>query len=229
MTDPQPSRWRRNFLLGAAGAPLLASMHAGPDDDRARRRFWRLMLLVLAVLPFLPEIFIRLAVTAASLKGCPVDAAEACRFGPLPVGGAIYGALSAGNLVSVAFGFGGAMVWLMLCYYALNRSWRNVALRLVIALALAALYALPPFLAPYLSIGDLINPGCRPNEGGVGDCFLYGYDVDGAAHDSVTAIWLGFIGVPLAAIGFGVYLITAIAVAMHVRHGGKPVPPGGNV
>jgi hypothetical protein len=51
--------------------------------------------------------------------------------------------------------------------------------RLVLGFAVAVVFAVLPYFGPMLAIANFANANCRPNEGGVGACIIFGGYVGG--------------------------------------------------
>ena len=196
------------MLFGGKRQHYDLTMNNQPTEQS--RRVWRFALIVLVVIPFLPELAVLATSALASIAGCHVGDKAACAVGPLSPSVMIATALNAGNFVSI--GFGVAALWLALCFVAISFGWAAMPCRLLLAAAVAIFFALLPYIAPALAIGALANPDCHPNEGGVGPCVTYGSDLDGAAHDAVAAIWLLALGAPIAFGSFAIYAIALIVI-----------------
>lgn len=177
----------------------------------SRRHGWRMALLLLVVLPFLPEIIIYATAAVAKAGGCLVDDDWVCWIAGVRVSDVVAHLLRVGVIVAVGFGYGIAAAWLALCYLAITRGWARLISRLLLALLVSVIFAFLPYLAPALAIAPLVNTHCEPNEGGVGRCEIFGGDVGSAAHETVIVPWLIFVGVPIA---FGAVVIYAIVAAI---------------
>jgi hypothetical protein len=176
-----------------------------------RRRWWRLALLLLVVLPFLPELAISAVGGLAKIGGCVVDQKEVCLIAGVNVSSALSGLITAAVVIGSAFAWLGlAAVWLVMCYLVIVRGWMGLAARLLLALLVTAVFALLPYLAPGFAIAPFVNANCRPNEGGVGSCLIFGGNVS-SAHHTVILQWLIFVGVPIA-LGTALACATVMAV-----------------
>lgn len=182
------------------------------STQHSRRLLWRLLLILLVVLPFLPEIAIYLVSALAEAGGCKPGETWVCLIAGTPVSDVIVAALEFGLVVSAGFGVGGAAVWLALCYLLVTLGWARLASRLSLAFVIMLIFAFGPYFGPMLALGNLVNPNCHPNEGGVGPCVIFGGDVGSPAHETVTAPWLMFLGAPMALATFAVYVIVVIVV-----------------
>ncbi|KJC47721.1 hypothetical protein UB31_18370 [Bradyrhizobium sp. LTSP849] len=177
----------------------------------ARRHWWRLALLLLVVLPFLPELAISVVGGLAKIGGCVVDQKEVCLIVGVNVSDVVSGLVTAAVVIGSAFAWLGlAAVWLVLCYLAIVRGWAGLAARLLLALLVTVVFALLPYLAPGFAIAPFVNANCQPNEGGVGSCLIFGGNVS-SAHHTVILPWLIFAGVPIA---LGTALACAIVMAI---------------
>ncbi|TWB64951.1 hypothetical protein FBZ94_102495 [Bradyrhizobium sacchari] len=172
--------------------------------------------MLLVVFPFVPELVILLTSLFAGLSGCRPGSDTGC-----PVGSSaaeiIRHALEAGFLVGSRFGDGLAALWLAACCWLITLGWLRLWTRLLLAFAVSLICAFVPYFGPMLSISHLVNPKCSPNEGGVGDCFVYGNDVGGAAHKVVSLGWRIIEGAPIAIGIFAVYAIVAVIIELRAR------------
>jgi hypothetical protein len=187
------------------------------------------------IIPFLPEIVIWAVAAIAWTMGCQPDQKVPCLIGALPVSDVIGLALQTGAGLAIA-GVRSSAVWLVVihvavaawlvaCYLALMQGWARMPSRLLLGFAVALIFAFLPFFGPMLALANLVNENCRPNEGGVGSCMLFGGYVGGPdhspAHDAVLMGWLAPHGALLALGIFGIY---AIVVVVAGRHGKMPAP-----
>lgn len=198
-------------------------------DGRSHRRAWRLLLLVLVTLPFLPEVTIYVVTALAKAVGCGLGDpnSSVCRLAGQQVSDIIDGALQAGLLVSVGFAIGLAVIWLALCYYVLNKGWSLTASRLLLALLLTGILAGLPYWAPNLALAYVANPRCLANGG---SCHVFGGEVASTARDVLSVSDEPFIarivqtppgpiafGAPIAAVAFLVYMIVTIVSQIILR------------
>jgi len=184
---------------------------------------WRLVLLALVLIPFLPELAVMVASFGAHAGGCEPAANAPCNLGPLAASSVIRGALQAGSLIAIGFSFGVSALWLALCYLAIVRGWWQRWSRIALALAASVLFAVLPYFGPLLSISPLVNAECHPNEGGIPPwCRIYGGDVGDPAHEAVRIGWNVFIGAPLALLAFLVFVVTLRVTGRRtVQRGGE--------
>jgi hypothetical protein len=192
------------------------------SDPNAGRRHWRIALLLLVLLPLLPEILILAVSAAGSLAGCLPGSDQACAAGPVHASDLLALSLLVASWVAIGFGFGVAAFWLAACYLAISRGWQGLAPRLVIALVVSLAFAALPYLGPMFSILPLVNPRCLPNEGGVGDCMIYGGEVGDAAHSAIVLPWMMFLGAPIALAAFVIYAAVLMAGYFAARRRAVP-------
>src|ERR1700730_8910505 len=84
---------------------------------------WRLALLLLVVLPFLPELIIYAVMGLVKLDFCIVGKNGVCYIARVSAADIVANAVDAGVAVSVFFGLGVVAVWLKFCYSAIRRGW----------------------------------------------------------------------------------------------------------
>lgn len=177
--------------------------------------------LLLVALPFLPELLIWFTALLAGAVGCQPDQERECFLGLLPASDVIAFALRWGAGLIVAATSNGVFwfvafcvvvtTWLILCYVALTLGWARTLVRLVLGVAVALIFAVVPYFGPMLAIANLVNDKCRPNEGAIGTCLMFGGDV-WPAHQAVQVGWLILAGAPIALTAFVIYAIFAIIV-----------------
>jgi len=188
-------------------------------SNTRRRSLWRGGLLLLVLLPLLPEILI-LAVSAyAAAVGCQADAGFACAVGPPSASGVIRAALKVAYAVGTKFADDNIVIaWLVGCFLVIILGWSRLASRLLLAFGVTLIFAVLPYFGPILAIGPLVNPKCRPNEGGVPpECTIYGGDVGSAAHNAVRLGWKFFYGAPVAFVAFVLFVIFVLAAHLISR------------
>ena len=182
-----------------------------------RRHWWRLALLLLVVLPFLPELAISAVGGLAKVNGCVADQKEVCLIAGANVSNALSGLLTVGLVIGSAFAWLGlAAVWLVMCYLAIVRGWAGTGARLFLSMSATVIFALLPYLAPGFAVAPLVNARCQPNEGG-GPCLIFGGDVSNA-HHTIVLQWFILPGVPIALGTAVVYaIVTAVIRARRAR------------
>lgn len=175
--------------------------------------FWKVGLASLVVLPFVPEVLIFAVSAYAGLVGCQIDSRFACAVGPPSASEIIRLALQAAYLIGDQFANGYVVVaWLVLCFLLIVLGWARLSSRLLLGFGVSLIFAILPYFGPMLSIGHLENPDCRPNEGRVGPCKIFGGNVDGAAHDVVQLGWKSLDGAAFALGTFVIFVIFAIGI-----------------
>jgi hypothetical protein len=194
--------------------------------DHSYRLPYRAVLLLLLIAAFAPEIVIRATVALARLKGCEPDQKDACLIGTLPVSDVIgWGLqLSAGFVIAALRSTRWWLVyaviagWLIACYAVLIRGWASLLSRLGIGFVVMVISAVLPYFGPMLAIANLSGENCRPNEGGVGACIVFGgYVGDPCAspvHDAVLMGWEAPYGALLSVAIFASYTIVVIALRL---------------
>lgn len=190
------------------------------EQQGSRSRWpWRGGLLLLVLLPLIPEIMI-LAVSAyAGVIACQADARLACAVGPPSASGVIRYALKVAYDIGSKFADDNIVVaWLVCCFILIVLGWSRLLSRLLLALGVTLIFAVLPYFGPILAIGPLVNPKCQPNEGGVPpECKIYGGDVGNAAHDAVRLGWKFFYGAPVALVAFVVFAVLVLGVRLVSR------------
>lgn len=193
-------------------------MDTEPNEGRGRW-LWRSGLLLLVLLPLLPEIVILAVSVYAAAVGCDADAGLACAVGPPSASGVIRSALKAAYTVGTKFADDNIVVaWLVCCFLLIILGWPKLASRLLLALGVTLIFAFLPYFGPILAIGPLVNPKCQPNEGGVPpECKIYGGDVGNAAHDAVRLGWKFFYGAPVALVAFVIFALLVLGARLISR------------
>ena len=192
----------------------------------ARHRRWRLILALLAGLPFVPELAIRLVAALGRALACDPAAAAPCMLGPLSLGLLLKPAIQAAVGVAAVLGFGGILVWLWLGFLAVHRGFPRLAHRLVLAFLLTTIFAYLPYLVPSLAIADLMHADCQPHDAGVGACWIYGTAMGRAPNEAQVVQWFAFTGGPLALIMFAIYAFIAAIPRDSAHDGAPPSGPG---
>ena len=77
----------------------------------------------------------------------------------------------------------------------------------MVALFVSLIFAIVPYFGPMIATEHLENPGCQPNEDGVGSCFMYGGEVGSVVHKNLVLGWKIFTGGPVAFGAFGLYAL----------------------
>jgi hypothetical protein len=202
------------------------------SEGRLRRLFSRGALLLLVLLPLLPEILIIATSTYAGAVGCQVDSKMVCAVGPPSASEVIRSALQAAYFIGSKFADDNiVLVWLASCYFLIILGWIRLSSRIMLAFGASLILAVLPYFGPILSIGHLANQNCHPNEGGIPpECTIYGGDVGNAAHDAARLGWKFFYGAPVALGAFIVFVILTLGARLvsrrHIasRTQGNPPP-----
>ena len=192
----------------------------------SHRLRWRLTLLLLVTIPLLPEIVILATATLATLQGCRPAQTDVCLLVSRPVSDILALALQAGAGWIVAATskpdaltaiYVGLAAWLVACLVVVTFGWARISSRLLLGLAVALTFAVLPYFGPMLALEPLVHSQCKPNDGYVGPCTIFGGDVGTPAHAAVSIGWLGLVGTPLAMGIFAVYAIAVILLAVVLR------------
>jgi hypothetical protein len=143
-----------------------------------------------------------------------------CFLGEMRVSDILSTILTGAVFVAHSMGeYGIAVVWIALCYLAILFGWPRLSSRLLLGFVIFLVFGLLPYVGPLLSIFHLVSDTCQPNEGGVGPCMMFGYNVGAPAHDTVNPK-LATLGVLIAVSTFLVYLI--VAIILRLRSGRHP-------
>jgi len=164
------------------------SMKSQPEE-KSRSGRWRVALLLLVLVPFVPEFVILGTSFFAQIRGCEVQGNDPCGIGLDSAPDLLRRALEAGSFVGYRFKEGLAAGWLAACYVLVTLGWSRLRSRLSLAFALSLGFAVVPYAGPLAAIGHLTNPECVPNAGGVVlpnkdvVCKIYGGDVGPVVHN----------------------------------------------
>jgi len=192
---------------------------------REHRVFWRSALLVLVVLPFLPEIVIHGTTLLAKVVGCSADEPTACPIGVGSASGVIRAALNAGIDVGTRFAVGVAAVWLALCYLAIIKGWTRLSSQLWLGFGLSVIFGVLLYFAPQWSLEPLRGPHCNPDEGGIGKCDVYGGDISQTAGAAIALpryiLEFGY-GGPIAIGAFVLFVFVVLVVHYAERRTAHP-------
>ena len=193
--------------------------------NRLGRYLLRFLLLLLVIIPFIPVIAICMIAAVASLVGCQPDQKNVCLIGSLSVSDVIGWALRSGaSFVADNARKSGEWLtwfyvtvggWLVVSYVLVILGWARTLSRLLLGFAVTMAFAFLPYFGPMLAIANLTHDQCRPNEGYVGPCIIFGGQVGDAAHDAVFIGWLAFRGGIRIALGlFVIYVIVVIVLGV---------------
>lgn len=188
----------------------------------SRRNFYRFALLLLIIIPFVPEIIILATKAIALLVGCEPNQKDLCRIGWVAASDVIGWVLHAkagfiiahaGNLYWLIGFYATVAVWIVACYAVLIFGWTWMWSRLLLGFAVAVIFTVLPYFGLILALGNLVNENCKSNAGGVGACMILGGQVGSADYSLTHAAgalgWGVIIGGPLA---FGIFAGYAIGV-----------------
>jgi hypothetical protein len=182
-------------------------------------------LLLLLIVPLLPEIVIFVTVAFAHLGGCQLSQKDPCLIGSLAPTDVISFALQvcAGFVIAavgssyfwLALFYAAIAAWLVACHVFVVRGWRQTSLRLLLGFAVTLIFVFLPYYGPNLAVSILDNANCRPNEGGIGVCMVFGGYVGAPdhspAHDAITIGRLAPYGALMA---LAIFVVFAIAVVI---------------
>ena len=185
-------------------------------------------MLLLLLIPSLPEVAILVASALARIMGCEPDQKDACLIGSLSVSDIIAFALQAGAGVVIT-GVRISQVWLVAfyvaiigcliaSYVALILGWARTLNRLLLGFVVAIFFAFVPYFGPMMAVAHLANANCRPDDGGTRPCTIFGGYVGDSdyspANDAVSLGWLALYGVPLSLAIFVGYAIVVIVIGV---------------
>lgn len=202
--------------------------------EQSQRHRWRVALLVLAIIPLLPEILIWIIAALARLKGCQPGDQSACLIGPVRAGEVIYLSLevSAGMIVRSAqhslawqLGFYAAIAaWIGLCFVVLVRGWTRLWSRLLLGFGVIVVVGVLPYFAPQLAIANLIGIHCDPNAAAthLRPCKIFGGPIGDAADavvilgEPLNSLLLAGLGMLVAAAMWVVFaIVVVLARSLH--------------
>jgi len=198
----------------------MSALDASPAP-KPRYLRWRLVLLILLLIPAIPSIYILILSIYGDIAGCKVAAGE-CIVGGRSLGEVARRALDAAAAFSTLFVVLGA-VWFALCLFPIHRSFANAGSRLVAAFFVAGWSVIGPIIMGLIALAS-IAPHCSFNEGGVGSCRIFGVATQ-SGHAIGTALWGIMIGMPTAALVFIVYAIFVAIRAGKTKQKTLTFPP----
>jgi hypothetical protein len=109
-------------------------MNTITDKQLRSRRWWRVALLLLVVLSFVPELIIYAVTALAKVRGCSVQGDKVCLIVGVSASDIISFALNADLFVGKEeFSDQCTAVWLALCYLAGTLGWERLTSRLLLA------------------------------------------------------------------------------------------------
>lgn len=186
-----------------------------------RRWRWRVLLLVLMVIPAIPAIFLLIVSIYGKIAGCD-PAGATCIIGTRSLGDTAKRSLDAAAAFASFFVFLGGL-WFGFALIFVHRSFTSAGSRLLAALFTAFWSIAGPIIMGFVALAN-IAPHCSFNEGGVGTCRLFGV-ITTSGHHIGTAIWGVLIGVPIAGLIFLVYVVIVTIIANKTKQKTLTFPP----
>lgn len=202
---------RSPLLKDESGAEM--AIHS-PKHSKRRSARWLLLLLV--IVPLLPEIFIGAIAGLAILAGCTArQFPPACKLQSFAVNEVIGWGLSAAGILSSPWSiyfYLGLAAWLVFCLVVLNRGWERVVSRLMIGAAITSLFALLPLFGPWFAIDLVADNSCNPQKA---SCVVFG----GVVKNTYAALEKWYFNIPdvevlLTAAMVGIFVVFAIFVVI---------------
>jgi hypothetical protein len=179
---------------------------------RSRCYWWRLALLLLVLLPLLPELVIYAVTALAKAGGCLVNDDWVCLIAGVRVADILAKMLKLGISVARYMGeYKAAIVWLGFCYLAITFGWRRLASRLSLGLVVT-IFALALYFGPEKSIRDLGSNNCPLSGGGAVKCMIFGVDIADSTRGTVADPNVATLGALMAVGAFVIYLIVTIVI-----------------
>ncbi len=188
---------------------------------KPRRLKWRLVLLLLLLVPAIPATFLLVVSIYGKIAGCDPSGA-ACVIGGRPLGETAKRALDAAAAFASFFVFLGGL-WFAFALIFVHRSFEGAGGRLLAALFAAGWSVLGAIIMGFVALAN-VAPHCSFNEGGVGSCRIFGV-ITTSGHHIGTAIWGVMIGVPLAGLVFLVYAVIVTIIANKHKEKTLKFPP----
>jgi hypothetical protein len=192
-------------------------------------RRYRYLLLAAVIIPFLPEIVIVVTAAVAELTGWDQKGLSTFASAPvtktidlaLDVAASGILALVEAHLSWLVLYYLCVSLWLFFCLVLVSLGWSSTLARLLIGFSVATAFAFLPYFGPWLAIAGWLNEHCRPNEGHVGLCVMFGGYVWNA-HDTISIGWLALYGIPLAWAIFGIYAAFITFLGIYGRRSRSP-------
>ena len=197
------------------------------------RRHFRILLPLLVVIPFIPELVIYLTGLVARLVGCLPGEESSCLILSVPVSDVIGAALQlkvglivprAGELEWFVGLYLVVTLWLAVCYVVLMQGWTRVSHRLLLGFGIALIFAVLPYFGSLLAIAGLENAGCRLNAGKDGTCVIFGGYVGGARSPAHAAGPMGLLAIVGAPLALGAFAVFAVVVRVAGGRAKRPIP-----
>jgi hypothetical protein len=186
-----------------------------------RRLRWRIILLILLLIPAIPSIFLLIISIYGKIAGCN-PAGAACIIGGTSLGETAKRALDAAAAFASFFVFLGGL-WFAFALLFVHRSFAGAGGRLLAAMFTAFWSVAGAIVMGFVALAS-IAPHCSFNEGGVGSCRIFGV-ITTSGHHIGTAIWGVMIGIPIAALFFLVYVVVVTIIANKTKQKTLTFPP----
>jgi hypothetical protein len=186
------------------------------ETGASARRGWQIVFWLAFLLPLVPSLILFLIGEIAEARGCMAMPLDPCLVGPVPLGEAALNAVRLATGMGTVVGFGAPLI-LALAYLGLELGFRRLRVRLVLALLAFLLVAFIPVIGPAMAMEGLAHPGCQPNEGGSGECSLFGVSLGQGANTLAVMGWFFLIAGPLAFLTFLAYLLIALILRSRGR------------
>jgi hypothetical protein len=185
-----------------------------PAPQEPKRGIWRIVFLVLLLIPALPALLLFATGVTGLALGCDPASDRLCYLGSISLGSAADYFLTLSGGFAIGFGFIGGL-WLLLSLFPIRRAFTNAGLQLLAAAFMAGWALIAPLFLALWALSPIMHGGCRLNEGAVGNCPLFGIATTGG-HQLAGAIWVLILGMPVAA---AVFIAFAIFVAVRAGRG----------
>jgi hypothetical protein len=197
------------------------SVYDALPTPKPRRLRWRIALFILLLIPAIPTIYIFIISIYGDIARCDVAGGE-CIVGGRSLGEVAKRALDAAAAFATLFVFLGGF-WFAFALIFIHRSFATAGSRLLAALFTAGWSVMGPIILGLIALAS-IAPHCSFNEGGVGNCRIFGVATQ-SGHAIGTALWGIMIGFPIAAIVFIVYAIIVTIIANKTKQKTLTFPP----
>ncbi len=177
-------------------------------EPSSRRRVWPVVIWLGALIVMLGAVFWALGViTLAAVAGCRIDAAAPCLVAGLNLGETLKASLDAAWMTPVTAGGLWLVALALVATIAAHRAFDSFIVRFLAGGVTVALTLLATIVAPVVLVIAIVHTGCQINEGGVGDCLLYGVAQGMSTHSAAVAPWMLFILGPAALAYAVIYLV----------------------
>lgn len=192
-----------------------------PPTPRPRRNLWRVLLLLLLLIPAIPSLYLLILNAQGSAAGCN-PAGSLCVIGGRSLGEVAKRTLDAAAGLASFFVFLGAFLFAA-SLVPIHKGFAGAGSRILVALFTGFWSVLGAIIMGFVALAN-IAPHCSFNEGGVGTCRIFGVATQ-SGHHIGTAIWGVMIGVPLAALVFLIYAIVVTIAANNTKQKTLTFPP----